>query len=177
MKIIPFCAIFTLFLLTTAVKADADNNAPIIAAVTDSKCEKVKDLLENGELPDTKFTDILSKQDIPILFMSISRGDTCIVNALVSSGADINYLFKFKSGDPIWVREKTPLLVAIQVAYRSKNLDIINILLRNGANTDLKASDGVTFVEHGFNLLKMNRSLTESDADKLIQDIKSLMGK
>ena len=69
MNIIPFCAIFTLVLLTTPIKADTDNNAPIITAVSKLQCERVKELLANGALPDTMFTDYLSKRDIPILFI------------------------------------------------------------------------------------------------------------
>ena len=177
MNIKPFFVVFTLIFLTMPVKAVKDKNSSIVTAVEKSQCGIVKNFLAKGVSPNTKFTDYFTNQEIPILFMSISRGDICITNALVSNGADINYIFKFKSGDPIWVREKTPLSVAIFNSYQSKSLDIIKILLSSRVQAELKASDGITFVEHALNNWKMTRTITETDANKLIKDINELISK
>ncbi len=142
-----------ILLISFSVSAGVDNMNPLVVAVKKSQCEEVKKLLAVGAVPDSKFTERQTKQSMPVIYMAIHNSDICTLDLLITYGADVNNVFKIYSGDDLWFRERTPLTTAIHGAYRSKNSDIVYKLLSHGARADLKASDGLTHVQHTLNYL------------------------
>lgn len=146
--------IATTLLVAFSARAEILNSSPIVEAVIKSQCSEVKRLLGNGASANTIFTDPATKKDTTIIFIAASRSDVCTLRALISYRADLNYVWYWKTGDVMWLKESTPLSMAIRHALRSKNLNIMKILLDNGARPDMKASDGVSFVDHVLNNLE-----------------------
>ena len=176
MKGFRYVLALTAIFLTFSAIASKDNSSPIVKAVNKKQCEEVKKLLARGVSPNTIFTEYTSKNDTTIIYTAITMGDICTTNALISSGADLNHIFIRSSYKPIWIRENTPLSIAIGRAYQTKKIEIVEILLKNGARTDLKASDGKTYIQHAINNLK-NLGKLDKEREKVVKKVNLLIRK
>jgi hypothetical protein len=158
-----FKIMFIVALLFFSSGAIAIDNAVLMSAIRNGDCDKVRALLKTGVSPNTKYTDIPSEVETPVIFYAINRENLCVVDALVSTGADVNYIHRINSSNTGLPSEYTPLSFAIMVAVRIKNIALVEIFMKKGARLDLKASDGTTFVQHAINSLTVS---TKNDEEK-----------
>ncbi len=69
---------------------------------------------------------------VPALLQAILQGETETVKTLIKEGEDVNEYWYYREDDPFWYIGYTPLELATILG----NLDIMRLLLDNGANPD-----------------------------------------
>uniref|UniRef100_A0A1X7US61 Death domain-containing protein n=1 Tax=Amphimedon queenslandica TaxID=400682 RepID=A0A1X7US61_AMPQE len=105
------------------------NKTPLFNAVSSGSIEAVDILLTNGAR-----TDVVDKYDITPLHCASETGDSKIIKLLITKGkADVNAVDEDK---------KSPLFNAV----KSGSIEAVDILLTNGARTDVVDKDGKTLL-------------------------------
>lgn len=112
--------------------------APIVEAVGKGDCREMNALLKNGADPNSSVVDHYRNMSLPVLIYATSKGDTCAVRALVSAGANVNYVFN--NGN---LRFDDPLSIAIF----NENVPLVRTLLDVGADPTLRGPDGRVIVD------------------------------
>ena len=82
--------------------------------------EKIKELVNTDSV------------HVPALLQAILQGETETVQTLIKEGEDVNEYWYYREDDPHWYIGYTPLELATILG----NLDIMRLLLDNGANPD-----------------------------------------
>ena len=104
-------------------------HTPIILAADRGNNFVVEMLLKAGAKVDP-FTEPSAQS---ALQHATYRNNFKLVKILVKAGADVNFQAVDKTGD-----------TALHVAVSNGNIEIINYLLKHGANPTIKSEDGVT---------------------------------
>ncbi len=137
---------------------------PLVVAVEKRECNTVKELLESNVDANTEFVEYKMKERVPVLLMSLSRGDSCISKLLISHGANVNYIIK-KSKQinkknaailPGLASGKTPLSITAvnAVNFDFVSMDLVELLLKQGAKKDLIDSDGNNILQYQLSVLE-----------------------
>jgi ankyrin repeat protein len=152
-------------------------NPPMLSAVLSGQCDVVRKQLEAGADANEQVTDYTTRQRTTIIFSAVAGASVCVTETLISHGADINHIYRIKGyNDPIWILENTPLSYAIQRGFHAKRTSQVELLLKHGASSDLKASDGVPFVQ---NTITGLRKYYKNDKEKMsiLTQMESMLGR
>ena len=89
--------------------------------------EKIKELVNTDSV------------HVPALLQAILQGETETVKTLIKEGEDVNEYWYYREDNPFWSIGYTPL----ELATRLGDLDIMRLLLDNGAETDRLIEGGI----------------------------------
>ena len=126
--------IIVFVLIACSVQSQAQNKQ-LLKQVKKGNFSKVEKLLQNGA--DINYKDFLGYS---ALQFAVIRGHTVIVKLLLEKGANPNIQD---------ILGKTPLMYAIDfnTYYENKMVQIVNLLLQYGADTDIKNKNGLSAID------------------------------
>lgn len=125
-------------------------------AVNENKIEEAKSMLKAN--PKLVYSIWKLKGWSP-LFCAIRSEQKETVEWLLANGADVNYAIKDPEKRKDWngVDGQTPLFAAID--FGREDTDIVKLLLKHGAQINIKATDGETPLHHA--VTKQNKRMVE----------------
>ena len=110
---------------------DISNKSPLLLAFDHNNYEYVKLLLKYGANPNQQMNDGFGST---LLHSACLNGKLSLTKILLEHGADVNALDNLK---------QTPInLAIIEGNFDEQKIEVIKELLQNGANVNLKDSDG-----------------------------------
>jgi len=118
---------------------DKDYETPLMYAVKSKNVNLVQFLLENGanvNYINNKDESALSKT----MSTRISKKMIAILEMLINYGADINKIYNITENNKLSCSKITPLIYAVG----HKNLNLIELFIKNGANVNDKDTKGAT---------------------------------
>lgn len=79
---------------------------------------------------------------VPALLRAVLQGETETVKTLIKEGEDVNEDWRYREDEPYWYIRYRPL----ELATRLGNMDIMRLLLDNGAETERYEEGGIIFI-------------------------------
>jgi ankyrin repeat protein len=130
-------------LLRHGARIDPDGAIRALPTACDTdNCELLKILLKSGMPPN------LPEPGLPPLLFAAMGGDPShAIPMLVDAGADVNAMFTLHGSIRPHPNLQTRRETLIHMMARIGQVDLVRVLLQNGANPLIKASDGTTAID------------------------------